>query len=327
MTKTRWTPELDSRLMRLHGSMSRQELAKALGVSDGAVRARITRLGIGAKNGWSEAELAILERAYQGAGETGVVDLSALAETLGRHKTNVCRKARQMGLPTNQKRYKCAASESRGGKRPSNAKYATESERSAAQSELMKRRHAESGHPMLGKKHSPEARARISNKGKERWEKMSEDERDAAIEKMAKAAALSKKPRRQRERASWKAGWREIGGKKNYYRSRWEANYARYLEWLRRRGEIKDWKHEPEVFWFDAIKRGVRSYKPDFRVWENDGSSRLHEVKGWMDSRSRTTLRRMAKYHPEQEIVLIDSKAYKKIGDTFGGLVPGWEKS
>ena len=57
--------------------------------------------------------------------------------------------------------------------------------------------------------------------------------------------------------ASWKAGWREIGGQRIYARSRWEANYARYLEWLRANGSIAKWEHEPETFWFEGIKRGT----------------------------------------------------------------------
>lgn len=129
------------------------------------------------------------------------------------------------------------------------------------------------------------------------------------------------------DRERWKAGWREFGGQRVYYRSRWEANYARYLQWLVERGEILRWKHEPETFWFDAIKRGVRSYLPDFRVWELDGTSRLHEVKGWMDARSKTTLRRMAKYHPGETIVLIRERDYNEIARKVGGLIEGWEAS
>ena len=87
----------------------------------------------------------------------------------------------------------------------------------------------------------------------------------------------------------WKSGWRTIGGQRGYYRSRWEANYARYLEWLRVRGDIKYWSHEKDTFWFEKIKRGVRSYLPDFRVTEINGDVVYHEVKGWMDRRTRAS--------------------------------------
>jgi len=126
---------------------------------------------------------------------------------------------------------------------------------------------------------------------------------------------------------TWKAGWRDIGKKRKYYRSRWEANYARYLQWLLENGQIKDWDHEPETFWFEAIKRGVRSYLPDFRVVENDGTSALHEVKGWMDARSKTTIKRMAKYHPHEKLIVIREKEYNAIARKVSGIIPGWEES
>ena len=128
-------------------------------------------------------------------------------------------------------------------------------------------------------------------------------------------------------RGSWKAGWREFGGVRKYYRSRWEANYARYLEWLRTQGQIASWEHEPDTFWFENIKRGVRSYLPDFKVTEIGGSYAYHEVKGWMDSRSKTTIARFRKYYPQHKLIVIDAKAYHSIERIAAGLVSGWEAS
>jgi hypothetical protein len=124
---------------------------------------------------------------------------------------------------------------------------------------------------------------------------------------------------------SWKAAWRTIGGQRCYFRSSWEANYGRYLEWLRANGQIKKWEHEPETFWFEAIKRGTRSYLPDFRVTEINGRIEYHEVKGWMDDRSKTKIRRMAKYHPTVILKVIDGKAYKALAKQVSRLVEGWE--
>lgn len=128
-----------------------------------------------------------------------------------------------------------------------------------------------------------------------------------------------------RESATRRAGWRIIGQSRKYYRSRWEANYARYLEWLAAAGKVVSWEHEPETFWFDGIKRGSVSYLPDFRVTMPDGSVEYHEVKGWMDSRSRTKIKRMAKYHPGVKLVVIDSKAYAAIERAVGGIITDWE--
>src|SRR5699024_4535545 len=137
--------------------------------------------------------------------------------------------------------------------------------------------------------------------------------------KMARGNLYSK-----RNKCSWKQQWAEFGGKRNYYRSQWELNYARYLEMLKSMGEIKEWEHEPKTFWFDGVKRGTTSYLPDFRVTESDGSVAYHEVKGWMDARSKTKIKRMAKYHPDVELIVIDSKAYKRLEKQVKHLVNGW---
>lgn len=104
-----------------------------------------------------------------------------------------------------------------------------------------------------------------------------------------------------------------IGGKSFFARSSWEANIGAYLQFLRDAGEIDDWAHEPEEFWFEKVKRGTRSYLPDFKVWKNDGSFYFIEVKGYMDARSKTKLNRMKKYYPHIEVQLIDSKRYREI--------------
>jgi hypothetical protein len=124
---------------------------------------------------------------------------------------------------------------------------------------------------------------------------------------------------------SWVAAWREIGGTRKFYRSKWEANYARYLEWLKQKGEIKDWLHEPETFWFDGIKRGVVSYLPDFKVIENNGAIVFHEVKGWMDPKSKTKIKRMRIYHPKVKLIVIGSKAYGSIKKTMRPIITDWE--
>lgn len=124
---------------------------------------------------------------------------------------------------------------------------------------------------------------------------------------------------------SWKQGWRDIGGHHKYFRSKWEANYARYLEFLKQNGKIKDWQHEVKTFWFDKIKRGCCSYLPDFEVTNNDGSIEYHEVKGWYDDRSKTKIKRMAKYYPNIKLVVIFGKDYRIIANQVKNLIEDWE--
>jgi len=114
------------------------------------------------------------------------------------------------------------------------------------------------------------------------------------------------------------AGTYDIGGKSIYFRSKWEANYALYLEFLKKNGDIKEWEYEPEFFEFDKIRHGTTRYLPDFKITNKDDSSEYHEVKGYMDSRSKTKLKRMAKYYPHVKLILVDKDFYadlvKKVG-------------
>ena len=127
-----------------------------------------------------------------------------------------------------------------------------------------------------------------------------------------------------RTNVTWKMGNRTIGGVTKYFRSRWEANYARVLEYLKANGKIKKWEHEPEIFWFHGIKRGVVSYTPDFRVTMPDNSIEYHEVKGWMDDRSKTKIKRMAKYHPKVKLLIVDGSFFKSARE-LSRMFPGWE--
>lgn len=118
-------------------------------------------------------------------------------------------------------------------------------------------------------------------------------------------------------------GWIYVGEKSLFVKSQWEANYAFYLQSLKEQGLILEWEYECETFWFDKIKRGVRSYLPDFKIFSSSGIE-YHEVKGWMDSKSRTKLKRMRKYHPSISIILRDQSWFKWASSNGPSLLPGW---
>lgn len=318
---TAWTPEDDAFLMEAHGRESIADIANRIGRTKAAVRNRVMRLGISKRELWTPEEEAQLRDLYEQAGSDGPLALTAFAASVGRCKSNVSRKARELGLGTNASRRKV---DQRKVRVP---KFSSKAELSAHVSARQKQWIQENGHPrgMAGKSHSATAKAAISKASKTYHLAETEDMREERLKKAAATRVKNSYAPPQVARGSWRAGWREIGGKRNYYRSRWEANYARYLQWLKEMRQIRDWEHEPKTFWFEAVRRGVRSYKPDFLVTENNGSQAWHEVKGWMDSRSRTTLARMKKYHPEERVILIDQKGYAAIGRKVSSLVPGWE--
>ena len=250
----------------------------------------------------TEEQIQIIKDAYSVPFLRGESPLAALEVKLGMHRTNICRIARRLGL--------------------------TSAVRLLNKPEIkaMRKRvvlwHKTHNHPrgMLGKNHTKEA-----------CDKMS-----AARIGIKFSAARTIKIMKTRfarygttapnvKRGSWKSAWREIGGRRIYARSRWEANYARYLEWLKANGQIKEWEHEPETFWFVGIRRGCCSYLPDFRVTENNGTVGFHEVKGWFDARSKTKIKRMAKYHPTVSLRIIAAPWFKENGRKLSGIIPNWE--
>lgn len=122
------------------------------------------------------------------------------------------------------------------------------------------------------------------------------------------------------------AAWRTIGDKRIYCRSTWEANFARYLQLLKEHKKILDWQHECKTFWFENIKRGVRSYLPDFFVINLDESNYWVEVKGFYDSKSLTKIKRFRKYYPNEKLILVDKKWFAQNSNKLRGLIKDWEK-
>jgi len=134
---------------------------------------------------------------------------------------------------------------------------------------------------------------------------------------------------------------------KQYFRSKFEANVARYFN-LRK----CNWKYEPFEYCFNKIKRGQRYYKPDFILYYEDYYY-LYEVKGWFRSVDKTKLSRFKKYYPEEfarlKFIIPDKYArdkangemieflcdnlgidfeeilsYKEM-EKYSKLIPGWE--
>ena len=128
-----------------------------------------------------------------------------------------------------------------------------------------------------------------------------------------------------RRHGSARGGRREDLGV-TYFRSSWEANYARYLNFLIRLGAVEKWDFEPTTFWFDGVRRGTNSYKPDFRVfYKNDPIPEYIELKGWVVAKDKTKWRRMAKYHPDIKLVIIKAKEYYAIQKKWASSIQNWE--
>lgn len=123
-------------------------------------------------------------------------------------------------------------------------------------------------------------------------------------------------------RATRKGQREDLNGR--FFRSSWEANYARYLNHLQANGEIREWRYECQRFDF-PYKRGNNSYMPDFRIVFPDGHHEWHEIKGWMDDASRVKLKRFGRFYPDEKLVLVDKKVYRELERKVSGLLPHWE--
>lgn len=175
-------------------------------------------------------------------------------------------------------------------------------------------------HPkgMEGKKHRDSVKDDMSIRSKKMWadpnhKLNSEQHRQSLSDRSSKMRywARAKNPYSKSKRGWWISS---LDSNKRYFlRSSWEVNYANYLDWLKNKGQIKEWLYEEDTFWFEKIKRGVRSYTPDFKVFNNSGDFEYHEVKGWLDNRSKTKIKRMGIYYPSIKFNVIYKKEYKEI--------------
>lgn len=304
---------------RHYRSLTHAEIGDMIGRSKNCVRNLCSRMGWTTRDDkWTDAEIAKLIEWYTRPNGHGrdTLHLQTLAAELGRGKANVCRKAKVLGL-TKQGR-------------PA----VTDDYREKI-SACTKKRIGEKGHPRgaLGHKHSPETRKVIGEKARKSWAKRRKQPillqlravqtARTNVVRYGTASPVHSFNKGQNVYSRCRRGVREDLG--FFVRSRWEANYARYLVWMKNNGQIADFKYEPETFRFDGVTRGPYTYKPDFLVIEKNGNRVFHEVKGWMDPGSRSRLKRFAKFYPGVSLVVIDAKAYREIQRKVSSVIPGWE--
>jgi len=105
-----------------------------------------------------------------------------------------------------------------------------------------------------------------------------------------------------------------------YFRSSWEANYARILNHLMNYYIIKDWQFEAETF-----DLGDAVYIPDFKIIGMDDVVAYHEVKGHMTAKAKQKLAKMEEQYPDVPLVLITQDRYEALKDIYSERLPNWE--
>lgn len=268
---------------------------------------------------WTEAEIERLRQVYAEAPPLKSHDLAA---ELGRTVEAVTLKGSRLGLG-DMRRPKVR-------ERKRRRRFDTQEELRAWQSIERKRQQARDGHPRgaTGMKHSDETRARIAARMRAAYadpKSVFQDPRWLAARAAKSLTAIHAGP--PRGGYSRAAGGKRVDLGDRYFRSAWEANYARYLDWRVARGELAAWAYEAKTFVFDRISRGTRSYTPDFKVVFLDGRYEWHEVKGWMDPKSVTRLNRMRRYFPSETVRVIDEKWFREAYRSgLAAAIPNWEK-
>lgn len=283
------------------------------GIAGQTVHKRLRKSGLMAPKPpeFSGAQIAEI-RAYYLNTPTEIFDLKALAAKIGKRNTSIAREALAMGLTD-----KC---------RPGNA----ETIRRCLLTHKDQWKDREHPRGYLGHKHGAETRKKISEKSKLSWVTAktfnigmwSPEHRLKNSERMKHMAAT--RPAHQSYSRA-KGGYREDLGKM-YFRSSWEANYARYLNLLIKFGVVESWEYEAQTFWFGDVKRGTNSYRPDFKIkYKGDDRPEWVEIKGWVTPKDKTKWRRMAKYHPDVKLIVVGEKQYYAIRDKWSRAIPTWE--
>lgn len=150
-----------------------------------------------------------------------------------------------------------------------------------------------------------------TEKGKQRLsvQQLGKPKSDSARQNMSRGA-------QQRMRSSRELHTSANGGTRHdlgrYFRSNWEANFARILNFHER-----VWTYEEKTFQLTE----TMSYTPDFYLADENV---FYELKGIMNERSQDQLNLMQSIFPDVKIVLIDWKKYEMLKKTYKNLI-NWE--
>lgn len=155
----------------------------------------------------------------------------------------------------------------------------------------------ENWHPkwMLGKKHTQKTKEIISANSVLWNSNVSSAERKMIVNKSKKTKIMRwtyfntfRSENCYSRTKSWKR--KDIDNK--FFRSWTEANFARYLNFIKLPFEF-----ETKEFSFEKIKKWSRFYICDFYIPSKDI---YYEVKWWLDPKSITKFKRMKKYYPNE---------------------------
>jgi hypothetical protein len=319
----RWTSHEEATLRRLYPTATREKIAAELRKTPAQVRSKCSRLGLHSKrNDWTDLEIEQVKSAYaEPTLERQTAKLIDSGLAFGRSRTAIHVMAHRLGL--------ASSSTPKTGRKASHRKTRDAEHLSSVRSENAKRYIKRNGHPRgaAGMKHTESVRVASSKRARGMWADPSskwnspesrQGRSDRILQRIAEGSMRSGHTRCHGGRR------KDLGNQ--YFRSSWEANYARFLNTLIARGDVVSWEYEPKTFVFESIKRGTRAYTPDFKIALPGGTHEWHEVKGWMDQPSRTRLSRMAKFFPDEKVIVIGESWFRAATRSgLAAVIPNWE--
>ena len=114
--------------------------------------------------------------------------------------------------------------------------------------------------------------------------------------------------------------------------SNYEYDYALYLDYLYSTGDISGWVRNTTLFGFSQPveyqnKRGrtTKSHRPDFLIFNNDGTYEIHEVKGWMNEKAKAVDEQFRRDYPNLVYKIIGKNEILALQAEFKDKLWGWE--
>lgn len=114
--------------------------------------------------------------------------------------------------------------------------------------------------------------------------------------------------------------------------SNYEYDYALFLDYSYENGDIAGWVRNTTQFGFSTPveypnKRGasIKSHRPDFLVFNLDGTYEIHEVKGWMNAKATAVDEQFRKDYPNLTYRMIGKDEMLALQAEFKDKLWGWE--
>lgn len=273
------------------------KVGNELGICGQSVWERLKKLGITDKDKWTNEQLSILREAYS-VGGNEPLNINELSAKLNRTKSNVCRKARELGLVTSRKRDK--------------PEYAKQLYSDCKKLQLQK----------YGWKHGYRELRQCQCCGR-----MMELPHSHPNKTCSRSCAAKLRMRGEHIFSRCNFG-RRIDLNNQFFRSTYEANYARYLNYVIANSLLRiiSWQYEPDTFKFPKATDTPKQYTPDFKVFYENYHCQYHEVKGWDYPKGIKAREKFSKYFPKLKLILIGEDFFANaVKDGLSKLIPNWE--